>query len=313
MSKYLDSNGLLYLWGKIKALINTKVTSVEGKSLSTNDYTDTDKAKLTGIAANANNYTHPTESGSKHVPSGGSSGDVLRWASDGTAVWGADQGTSYSEATTSTAGLMSANDKEKLNGIAAGANNYEHPSYTTKSSGLYKITVDATGHVSAATAAAKSDITALDIPGQDTTYSDMSGADGTSAGVHGLVPAPAADKNNCFLRGDGTWATPTETQYNDATTSTHGLMSTTDKTKLDAFGAASTYALKSDITNMYRYKGSVAAVANLPASENTAGDVYNVESSGMNYAWNGTAWDPLGEIFNVENISNAEIDTIVAD
>jgi len=39
-------------------------------------------------------------------------------------------------------------------------------------SGLYKITTNAEGHVTAATAAAKSDITALGIPGQDTTYQD---------------------------------------------------------------------------------------------------------------------------------------------
>ena len=32
-------------------------------------------------------YTHPTTSGNKHIPSGGSSGQVLKWSSDGTAVW----------------------------------------------------------------------------------------------------------------------------------------------------------------------------------------------------------------------------------
>lgn len=72
------------------------------------------------------------------------------------------------------------------------------------------------------------------------------------------------------------------------------------------------YALKSDITNMYKYKGSVATVSALPSSDNTTGDVYNVEASGMNYAWNGTAWDALGEIFTITSISNSEIDTIVA-
>lgn len=48
---------------------------------------------------------------------------------------------------------------------------YTHPSYTAKTSGLYKVTVDATGHVSSTAAVAKSDITALGIPAQDTTYS----------------------------------------------------------------------------------------------------------------------------------------------
>lgn len=45
---------------------------------------------------------------------------------------------------------------------------YTHPSYTAKSSGLYKITVDSTGHVSATTAVTKADITGLGIPGSDT-------------------------------------------------------------------------------------------------------------------------------------------------
>ena len=87
---------------------------------------------------------------------------------------------------------------------------------------------------------------------------------------------------------------------------------TEEKNKLSAFGDASTYALKSDITSMYRYKGSVATVAALPSSGNTTGDVYNVEASGANYAWDGTAWDSLGEIFQITPITNAEIDTIVA-
>ena len=65
-------------------------------------------------------------------------------------------------------GLMSAADKKKLNGIASGANAYTHPTYSTKSSGLYKVTVDSTGHISAATAVTKSDITALGIPASDT-------------------------------------------------------------------------------------------------------------------------------------------------
>lgn len=35
-------------------------------------------------------YTHPTTSGNKHIPSGGSAGQVLKWSADGTAVWSSD-------------------------------------------------------------------------------------------------------------------------------------------------------------------------------------------------------------------------------
>lgn len=98
---------------------------------------------------------------------------------------------------------------------------YTHPSHTAKSSGLYKITVDALGHVSAATAVAKSDITGLGIPGSDTNFyhtrvyssglkistgtgvSDMyvPGATGTQSGV--VIMHPAA---NCttFTSDDST-------------------------------------------------------------------------------------------------------------
>lgn len=67
-------------------------------------------------------------------------------------------------------------EKTKLAGIAEGANKYVHPSYTAKTSGLYKVTVDATGHVSAVAAVTKGDITALGIPGQDTTYPEAATA-----------------------------------------------------------------------------------------------------------------------------------------
>ncbi len=42
-------------------------------------------------------YTHPTTSGNKHIPSGGSSGQILRWSADGTATWGADNNTTYTD------------------------------------------------------------------------------------------------------------------------------------------------------------------------------------------------------------------------
>lgn len=43
----------------IEQLENNKVDKVDGKCLSTNDYTTADKNKLSGIADKANNYVHP--------------------------------------------------------------------------------------------------------------------------------------------------------------------------------------------------------------------------------------------------------------
>lgn len=52
-NKYLDYNGVAYLWQKIKNALLTKVDKVDGKGLSTNDYTAAEKTKLAGIAAGA--------------------------------------------------------------------------------------------------------------------------------------------------------------------------------------------------------------------------------------------------------------------
>lgn len=99
--------------------------------------TAADKAKLDGIASNANNYSHPTSAGNKHIPAGGSAGQILRWSADGTATWGADK---------------------------------------------------------------------------DTTYTNFVGATANASGKAGLVPAPSTGATNLFLRSDGTWGSVAEKQ-----------------------------------------------------------------------------------------------------
>lgn len=63
----------------------------------------------------------------------------------------------------------------------------------------------------------------------NTTYTDMKGATASAAGANGLVPAPAAGKQTSFLRGDGTWVVPTNTNttYTFAEGSTNGAFSVT--------------------------------------------------------------------------------------
>ena len=69
---------------------------------------------------------------------------------------------------------------------------YTHPSYTARSSGLYKVTVDATGHVSGATAVSKADITALGIPGTDTN---------TWRGIQNNLTSTATDQSLSAAQG----------------------------------------------------------------------------------------------------------------
>lgn len=229
-------------------------------------------------------------------------------------------------------------EKNKLAGIEAGANKYVHPSGTAKSSGLYKIAVDSSGHVSGASAVSKSDITGLGIPAQDTTYNYFTGAKAGEAGKPGLVPPPAKGEQGKVLCGNGEWEEinmyyAAETYTSGALHFTMGsriitasipaasggnvgLMTGADKMKLDAFQSASEYALKSDITGIYKYKGSVPAASDLPSSGQEKGDVYNIEAAstygaaGTNVAWDGEKWDALGGMFSVEAMTNADIDSI---
>lgn len=70
-----------------KTELESKVDKELGKGLSEANYTETEKQKLSGIEDNANNYVHPTTSGNKHIPSGGTDGQLLSYSSDGTAQW----------------------------------------------------------------------------------------------------------------------------------------------------------------------------------------------------------------------------------
>lgn len=74
-------------------------------------------------------------------------------------------------------------EKNKLATIAEGANKYVHPVYNKQPSGLYKIAVDSTGHVSGVWPVSKDDIVALGIPAQDTVYELPQASDTEIGGV----------------------------------------------------------------------------------------------------------------------------------
>lgn len=178
----------------------------------------------------------------------------------------------HSAATQSAAGFMSANDKKKLDGVAAGANAYTHPVTSGNkhipaggaSGQILRWSADGTAvwgadnnntysAMTGATASAAGTAGLVPAPAKgkqtsflrgdgtwviptDTTYAAMTGATASAAGTAGLVPAPAKGNQAKYLRGDGTWQTPpdTDTTYSAASQSAEGLMSAADKKKLDS-------------------------------------------------------------------------------
>lgn len=68
--KFLDDSGLLYFWQKIKEKLSGKVDKVEGKGLSTNDYTDADKAKVSKIVTNGDGKKFLANDGTYVEPEG---------------------------------------------------------------------------------------------------------------------------------------------------------------------------------------------------------------------------------------------------
>lgn len=114
--------------------LGNKVDKVSGKGLSTNDYTTTEKTKLSGIAAGAEvnqNAFAKVVVGSTTIAADAKSDSLTLVAGSNVTITPdatndkitiAATDTKYSAATTSAAGLMSAADKTKLNGIAEKAN-----------------------------------------------------------------------------------------------------------------------------------------------------------------------------------------------
>lgn len=90
--KQLSTNDYTTAEKQEVAKIANKVDKVKGKQLSTEDYTTAEKTKLQGVAANANNYVHPTTAGNKHIPAGGTAGQILVNNGNGTAEWQDNQG-----------------------------------------------------------------------------------------------------------------------------------------------------------------------------------------------------------------------------
>ena len=80
-------------------------------------------------------------------------------------------------------------------------------------------------------------------------------------------------------------------------------------TTLAGYGIEDAYTkgeVDAKVSSVYKYKGSVANEAALPQEDQVTGDVYNVEDTGMNVAWDGTKWDKLGSTVDLSAYMTTE-------
>lgn len=75
------------------------LTMIAGNNVTITPNAD---GKSVAIASKDTVYTHPVSAGNKHIPAGGASGQILRWSSDGAAIWGNEDGGDKIVTTTGT-------------------------------------------------------------------------------------------------------------------------------------------------------------------------------------------------------------------
>lgn len=286
MAKYLDNNGLLYFWQQIKTKLADKVDKVEGKGLSTNDFTTAEKNKLEGIEAGADaNVIETIQVNNQALTPTGKAVNIQ--VPTKTSEITNDSG--FITSSDIPEGAAASTTTPKMDGTAAvgselafARGDHVHPHDSSKAN---TASPTFTGTPKAPTA--------------------TKGTDTTQIATTAFVQAAIADKQDTLTFDNN----PTSGSSNPVKS---GGVYSALAAKLDATTAESTYAKKTDISGVYKYKGSVATYSALPSTGVSAGDVYNVEADDMNYAWTGEAWDPLGSLITIESITNSEIDTILA-
>jgi len=321
---------------------NDKVVAHEGKGGTVHaDVTTTtsgfmsaaDKVKLNGVAANANNYSHPTGDGNLHVPATGTtnSGKVLKsGATAGSLAWGTltstdvgalptshegQGGSVHADVTTTASGFMSAVDKTKLNGIAAGAQTNQNAVQSIQA-------VTPTGIVvGTATAANTTDTIQLKegnnidiaVSGKTLTLNNTYSYTHPTSDGNLHVPATGTSNNGKVLKAGATagsleWGTLTSTDvgalatshqgqggsvHADVTTSASGFMSASDKTKLNGI-ASGAQTNQNAVQSIQAVTSSGTAIGTATASNATdtiqlkEGDNISITASGKALTLNNT-------------------------
>ena len=296
-----SSNKPTYTASEVGALPDSTVVPTKTSQL-TND---------SGYKTTDNNTTYSLSKSGSTITLTGSDGTT-------TSVTDSDSNTTYGVATTSANGLMSATDKSKLDGIESGANLYTHPTTTSVSAAFVKVGKDSSGHTVIGDAVTKSDITALGIPSTNTTYSQATSSTlglvkigysesgknypvelNSSGQMYVNVPWTDTNtdtnttytlaksgstiqlKDNSGTVVSSVTDSDSNTTYSNATTSSAGLMSASDKSKLDGIDSgANAYSLPTATASVL---GGVKTGSNITNSSGTISITKSNVTSALGY------------------------------
>ena len=218
--QYLDREGLIEYTSKIKSKIAEDITADLGKKITAES-----EARAAGDSALQQSINNlPAKAYSKITAVSGSTTTAveasgkdseLKLKAGSNVALGVDTAnktitinatdTKYVAATTSAPGLMSKEDKVKLDGIATNANKYTLPPAT--STALGGVMVPANSGIELASDG-KISLTKDKLVQMIGAFA---GATATTAGQVGLVPAPTKASTSLYLKSDGTWGTPPNT------------------------------------------------------------------------------------------------------
>ena len=299
---YLDKTGLALVWEKVKNALSGKVDKVDGKGLSTNDYTSAEKTKLSGVATGA--QVNVLEG----IQKNGDTVTITNKIANITVPTATSDLTNDSGFITTAdvpEGAAASTTTPKMNGTAAAGTetafargDHVHPTDTSR--------------------AAASDVSSL-----TTRVGDLETAVGTGGSVDSKIETAIGELDSSI--------SATSNQAISAVTITDGKITASSKitvptnnnqlTNGAGYQTASDVAtaISSAMTTVMNYKGTKAAVANLPSTGNTKGDVWHVTATGGEYAWDGTEWQELGSTIDLSGyvqssevvaITSTEINTI---
>ena len=203
-----------------------------------------------------------------------------------------------------TAGTMSASSYTKLSGIATGAQVNVLESVKVNGTALTvsskAVNIDLSGYLTSSSLSGYVQSTDLSAVATSGSYTDLTGK-------------PTVD---------ATLSTSSSNAIANSAVAT-ALAAKADASALTAKADASElskYALKAEVASAVTYKGSVATYSALPSTNQSVGDMYNVQAddsahsvhAGDNVVWTGTEWDNVSGFISVsiDSISDTQIDAL---